>query len=60
VLKRFLSHAAQLLGGKPISTRRVAMCSGHIIEELAAAPLARVSIASAFRDAMTFLLVNAR
>ena len=60
VLKRFLAHAAQLVGGKPISTRRVAMCSGHIIEELAAALLACVSIASAFRDAMAFLLANAR
>jgi hypothetical protein len=27
VLKRFLAHAAQLVAGKPISTRRVAMCS---------------------------------
>jgi hypothetical protein len=60
VLKRFLAHAAQLVGGKPISTRRVAMCSGHAIEELAAALLACVSIASAFRDAMAFLLANAR
>ncbi len=60
VLKRFLAHAAQLVGGKPISTRRVVMCSGHLIEELAAALLACVSIASAFRDAMAFLLANAR
>jgi hypothetical protein len=60
VLKRFLAHAAQLVGGKPISTRRVAMCCGHIIEQLSAALLACVSIASAFRDAMAFLLANAR
>ncbi len=60
VLKRFLAHAAQLVGGKPISTRRVAMCSGHIIDELAAALLACVSIAAAFRDGMAFLLANAR
>jgi hypothetical protein len=60
VLKRFLAHAAQLVGGKPISTRRVAMCAGHIIEKRAAALLACVSIASAFRDAMAFLLANAR
>lgn len=60
VLKRFLAHAAQLVGGKPISTRRVAMCSGHIIDEIVAALLACVSIASAFRDGMAFLLANAR
>jgi hypothetical protein len=46
--QRFLAHAAQVVGGKPISTRRVAMCSGYLIEELAAVLLACVSIASAF------------
>lgn len=60
VLKRFLAHAAQLVGGKPISTRRVAMCSGHIIDELAITLLACISIASAFRDGMAYLLANAR
>ena len=60
VLKRFLAHAAQLVGGKPISTRRVAMCSGHIIDELAGALLACVSIAVAFSDGVAFLLANAR
>jgi hypothetical protein len=60
VLKRFLAHAAQLVGGKPISTRRVAMCAGHIIDELVMALLACVSIATVFRDGMTFLLANAR
>ena len=60
VLKRFLAHAAQLISGKPISTRRVAMCSGHIVDELAVALLACVSIASAFREGMAFLLANAR
>ena len=60
VLKRFLAHAAQLIGGKPISTRRVAMCSGHIIDELAAALLACISIAAAFTDGIAFLLANAR
>lgn len=60
VLKRFLAHAAQLVGGKPISTRRVAMCSGHIIDELVAATLACVSIAVAFREGIVFLLANAR
>ena len=57
--KRFLAHAAQLVGAKPISTRRVAMCAGHIIDEIFMALLACVSIASAFRDGLEFLLANA-
>ena len=60
VLKRFLAHAAQLVGGKPLSTRRVAMCASHIIDEIVMALLAFVSIAEAFRDGMAFLLANAR
>jgi hypothetical protein len=60
VLKRFLAHAAQIVGGKPISTRRVAMCAGHIINELVSALLASVSIAAALRDGLAFLLANAR
>lgn len=60
VLKRFLAHAAQLVGGKSISTRRVAMCAGHIIDELVAALLACTSIAGVFRDGISFLLANAR
>jgi len=60
VLKRFLAHAAQLVGGKPISTRRVAMCAGHIIDDIVAALLACASIVAAFLDGMTFLLANAR
>jgi hypothetical protein len=60
VLKRFLAHAAQLIGRKPISTRRVAMCAGHFIDELVLALLASVSIATVFRDGMAFLLANAR
>jgi hypothetical protein len=60
VLKRFLAHAAQLIGGKPISTRRVAMCAGHIIDELVAALLTCATIATVFRDGIEFLLANAR
>jgi len=60
VLKRFLAHAAQIVGGKPISTRRVAMCAGHIIDELVAALLTCASIAEVFRDGVAFLLANAR
>jgi len=36
------------------------MCSGHIIDELAAALLARISSAAGFRDGLAFLLANAR
>lgn len=60
ILKRFLAHAAQIVGGKPISTRRVAMCAGHIIDELVSALLASVSIAAALRDGLAFLLANAQ
>lgn len=60
VLKRFLAHAAQIVGGKSISTRRVAMCAGHIIDELVAALLASISIAAALRDGLAFLLANAQ
>lgn len=60
ILKRFLAHAAQIVGGKPISTRRVAMCAGHIMDELVAALLASVSIAAAVRDGLAFLLANAQ
>ena len=43
-----------------MSTRRVAMCAGHIIDEIVAALLAYVSIAQALRDGIEFLLANAR
>jgi hypothetical protein len=60
VLKRFMAHAAQVYGGKPISTRRVSMCAGHIIDEIFLAMLAGVSIAAVFHDGIAFLLANAR
>jgi hypothetical protein len=60
ILKRFLAHAAQRVGGKPISTRRVAMCVGHIMDELVSALLTSVSIAAALRDGLAFLLANAQ
>lgn len=43
-----------------MSTRRVAMCAGHIIDELAAALLTCISIAAVFKDGLAFLLANAR
>jgi Transposase DDE domain len=60
VLKRFLAHAAELVGGRAMSTRRVAMCAAHIIDELAAALVACLSIAATFRHGLAFLLANAR
>jgi hypothetical protein len=60
VLKRFLAHAAQLVGGKPISTRRVAMSAGHIIDEIVAALVASESIAAAFSAGLAFLIANAK
>jgi len=60
VLKRFLAHAAQLVGGEPVSTRRVAMCAGHLIDGIVAVLLASACLASAFRSAVEFLLANAK
>lgn len=59
VLKRFLAHAAQLVGQKPISTRRVAMCSRHILDDIVAALLACAGFVAALRRAFEFLLANA-
>lgn len=59
-LKRFLAHAAQLVGGVPISTLRVARCARHIIGPLFSA-VARTPrrVATVFADAIRFLLDNA-
>jgi len=60
-LKRFLAHAAQLVGGVPISTRRVAMCARHILGPLfAALLLAPRRLLAVLEDALRFLLANAR
>ncbi len=60
VLKRFLAHAAQVVGGQPISTRRVAMCARHIIDELFATLLANDGFGAALQRGIAFLLTNAR
>lgn len=59
VLKRFLAHAAQYVGGKPISTRRVAMCARHIIDQICQALLACLGLAAALRHGVEYLLANA-
>lgn len=59
-LKRFLAHAAQIVGGVPISTLRVARCAKHIIGPLfSSVARAPRSVASIFVDALRFLLGNA-
>lgn len=61
VLKRFLAHAAQRVGGgTAISTRRVAMCARHILEDLVAAVLARRGLLDALRRGLSYFLKNAR
>lgn len=62
VLKRFLAHAAQRVGGgTAISTRRVAMCARHIFEALVTALLKRgAGLRGALHRALTYLLANAR
>jgi hypothetical protein len=60
VLKRFLAHAAQRVGGEAMSTRRVAMCAHHILDALVAALLLGVGLRGTLRRGLSFLLANAR
>ena len=61
VLKRFLAHAAQRAGqGAAMSTRRVAMCAHHILDDLVTALLVGVGLLGHLRRGLTYLLENAR
>ncbi|MDA1095598.1 MAG: IS4 family transposase [Acidobacteria bacterium] len=61
VLKRFLAHAAQRVGdGTAISTRRVAMCAHHILDDLVTALRLGVGLLGALRRGLAYLLANAR
>ena len=61
ILKRFLAHAAQRVGtGVAVSTRRVAMCARHIIDELVMALLLGAGLLAALRRGLVYLLANAR
>ena len=60
VLKRFLAHAAQRVGGTAMSTRRVAMCAHHILDALVAAVLLGVGLRGTLRQGLAYLLANAR
>lgn len=62
VLKRFLAHATQIVGGVPMSTRRVAMCARHVIGPLFAALLCGNPrrLAAELNRALQYFLDNAR
>ena len=60
VLKRFLAHAAQRVGGTAMSTRRVAMCAHHVLDALVAALLLGVGLRATLRRSLAYLLANAR
>jgi len=60
VLKRFLAHAAQRVGGTAMSTRRVAMCAHHILDALVTALLLGVGLRGTLRRGLAYLLANAR
>ena len=60
VLKRFLAHAAQRVGGRAMSTRRVAMCAHHILDALVTALLLGVGLRATLRRGLAYLLANAR
>ena len=61
VLKRCLAHATQQVSrGQPISTRRVAMCAHHILDDLVTALLDGVGLLGILRRSLTYLLANAR
>jgi Transposase DDE domain len=61
VLKRFLAHAAQRVGkGAAMSTRRVAMCAHHILDDLVTALLEGFGLLGPLRRGLTYLLENAR
>lgn len=58
VLKRFLAHAAQhVAAGTAMSTRRVAMCAHHILDDLVAW---LTGLLRSLRRGLTYVLENAR
>ena len=61
VLKRFLAHAAARVGdGVAMSTRRVALCAHHILDEIVAALLIGIGLLGPLRRGLGYLLANAR
>ncbi len=61
-LKRYLAHACQeVLGGIAISTRRVAMCGHHLLDDICRSLVRGArGLANALLDAFQFLAHNAR
>lgn len=61
LMKRFLAHATQALyQGVAISTRKVAMASGHHLRRLLEAALSQRRLTPALRDLLTYLHREAR
>ena len=61
LLKRFLAHAAQRVGGgAAISTRRVAMCAHLLLADLVRALLRGRGLLRALQHTMRYLLATAR
>jgi hypothetical protein len=62
VLKRFLAHAAQLVGGVTMSTQRVAKCVGYVLVDIFAELLrgARARrLVPVMKDCLRYLIDNA-
>lgn len=61
VLKRSITHAAQLAIGIELSTQRAASCAKHVLDDILRALLSDVSeVATVLRRACTFLGENSR
>src|SRR2546426_4630418 len=61
-LKRFLAYMTQLLAEVPMSTRKVAMCAGHVLGEIVQALKARDvgRLYTALEAAITYLACHAQ
>lgn len=62
LLKRLLAHTTQLLKGVDISTRKVAMCAHHVLDEIFTVLASERSrgLSRAFVVALEYLAVNAQ
>lgn len=61
-LKRFLAHATQRIAAVGISTRKVAMCVTHVLDDIVQALQTghMVSLAGALEAALTYLAGHAQ
>jgi hypothetical protein len=60
VLRRAITHAAQLAIGIELSTQRAASCAKHVLDDILRSLLSVSELAGALRRACTFLGENAR